>query len=240
MQKKIKILGIPFDNVTLEEALKEVEKMMSSEDQFHIATPNPEMLLEAQKNEKFRLVLQNTALNIPDGVGIILASIWLRKPLKQRVTGIDLMEKIIEKSKGKKIFLLGAAKGVAEKTAEIFQKKFPEVKIAGTHSGSPKVEDEKKIVNKINSSAAEILFVAYGAPAQELWIERNLKKMPTVKIAIGIGGAFDFITGIQKRAPKWMQKIGLEWLYRLLQEPKRTKRIINATIRFPIIFLRRD
>lgn len=232
MQKKVIILDIPFDNVTLEEAVQQVEKMMNSEGQFQIATPNPEMVLEAQKNEPFKKLLQKTALNIPDGMGIIFASKWLKTPLKERVTGTDLMKKIIEKSNGKKIFLLGAAEKTAEKTAEIFQNKFSKVQIVATHSGSPKKEDKEEIIKKINTSDAEILFVAYGAPAQELWIERNLKKMPKVKIAMGIGGAFDFIAGTRKRATGWMQQIGMEWLYRLIQEPKRIKRMYNAVIKF--------
>lgn len=241
MQEKIIILEIPFNNITLEEALEKTEALWDGDGQFQFATPNPEMLLEAQKNELFKKILQNSALNIPDGIGIIFASRWLKKPLKERVTGVDFMKKIIQKTGDpasplyrKKIFLLGGAEGIAEKTAEKLIQYFPHTQIIGTHSGTPKIEHEKEIIKKINNSEAEVLFVAYGAPAQELWIARNLKKMPKIKIAMGVGGTFDFIAAVKKRAPEWMQKIGLEWLYRLMQEPRRIKRIYNAVIKFPI------
>lgn len=249
MQKKIVILGVPFDDVTLQTAVKKSEEMIEKNGQFQIATPNPEMVLEAQKNEKFLKILQSTALNIPDGIGIVWASKWLSfrgkaASLSERVTGTDLMEKIIKKSSEKssplfqkKIFLLGAAERVAEKTKKIFEKKFPEIRITGCESRTPDKKDEENLIQKINDSQTEILFVAYGAPEQELWIARNLHKMPKVKIAIGVGGAFDFFAGIRKRAPKWMQKTGIEWLYRVIQEPRRIKRIYNAVIKFPLSFL---
>ncbi|MEK7545264.1 MAG: WecB/TagA/CpsF family glycosyltransferase [Patescibacteria group bacterium] len=249
MQKKIVILEVPFDQVTLETAVKKVEEMIESEGQFQIATPNPEMVLEARKNEKFLHLLQKTELNIPDGIGIVWASKWLKfrgkdDSLPQRVTGTDLMEKILKKSTEssshlfqKKVFLLGAAEGVAKKTKEIFEKKFPDIQITGFESGTPDEKDEEDLIQKINHSQAKILFVAYGAPKQEFWIARNLHKMPLIKIAIGVGGAFDFFAGIRKRAPDWMQKTGLEWLYRAIQEPRRIKRIYNAVIKFPLAFL---
>lgn len=159
---------------------------------------------------------------------------YIKKILPQRVTGTDLMEEICKKAPANnlKIFLLGAAEGTAEKTKEILEHKYPGIKIVGTFAGTPKEEDEKEIIEKINNSKAEVLFVAYGAPKQELWIHRNLPKIPQIKLAMGIGGAFNFIAKIRKRAPKLMQQIGLEWLYRLLQEPSRIHRIYNATIKF--------
>ena len=143
------------------------------------------------------------------------------------------MKKICKESK-KRIFLLGAEEGIAEDAAKKLK-----ANIVGTHSGSPKVEDEKEIIEKLNRLKPEILFIAYGAPAQELWIARNLKKIPSVKLAMGVGGSFDFIAGKTKRAPKWMQKLSIEWLYRLIKEPRRIKRILNATVRFPITFLKK-
>ncbi len=166
----------------------------------------------------------------------------LKTILPERVTGVDLMEKICEKAAkiNRKIFLLGADNGIAEKVKEILEKKYPGTKIVGTFAGSPKKEDENEIMKKINRTSPEILFVAFGAPKQELWILENLKKFPSVKLAIGVGGAFDFISKKRKRAPVFMQKIGLEWLFRLLQEPSRIKRIYNATIKFPITVLKKS
>lgn len=138
-----------------------------------------------------------------------------------------------------RIFFLGAQPGVAEKTAQTLQKNMglQSSQIAGTASGSPHSNDEEEMRKLINNAKPDILFVAFGAPKQELWLERNLPYLQTVKVAIGVGGAFDFIAGIRKRAPHWMQKLGIEWLYRVIQQPSRIRRIYNATVKFPIRIL---
>lgn len=268
--EKIKILKVKFDKVQLFEATEIALNLAKNKEKHFIATPNPEMLLEAGKNPKFLSVLNKSSLNVPDGTGILWAAKYLKviennrskllktikwilsllsallypsytkSELKERVTGVDLMEKICQKSSQEnlKIFLLGAKEGVAEKAKETLEKKYPNLKITGFHAGSPKESEEKTIINKINESEAQILFVAYGAPSQELWISRNLKKLHSIKLAMGVGGSFDFIANVRKRAPQWMQKIGLEWIYRLLQQPSRFKRIFNATIKFPVKILK--
>jgi N-acetylglucosaminyldiphosphoundecaprenol N-acetyl-beta-D-mannosaminyltransferase len=131
---------------------------------------------------------------------------------------------------------LGAADGVAEKTKEKLEI-MKHITIVGTYAGTPDPKNDSMLQNIINDAKPDLLFVAYGAPKQELWLERNLPHLRTIKVAMGVGGAFDFITGIRKRAPLWMRKIGLEWLFRVIQQPSRLKRIINATIIFPLIFL---
>jgi N-acetylglucosaminyldiphosphoundecaprenol N-acetyl-beta-D-mannosaminyltransferase len=158
----------------------------------------------------------------------------VRGELPERVTGIDLFSRIIEESQKHKwrIFLLGAKPGVAKKAVDIFVKKYPEVIFAGTYAGSPVTAEEDEIRSVINSSKADMLFVAYGSPAQELWISRNLPKLETVKMAMGVGGAFDFASENVKRAPRFMRKVGLEWLWRVIREPSRIKRIWNATYVF--------
>jgi len=261
-----KILKIRIDNISLKEATETALKWAQGDIKRMIATPNPEMILEAQKNHKFLRILNNSNLNIPDGTGLLWAAKYLKitektkfkaiklikwatsllaiaiyppyihSEIKERVTGADLMQEICKKS-GKlklKIFLLGAAEGVAEKGKNTLEKKYPEIKIVGTYAGKPLTTEDTKIIAKVDKSKADIIFVAYGAPSQEFWIARNLKKLKTIKLAIGIGGTFDYIAGVQKRSPRWMQKLGLEWLYRLLQQPKRLRRIYNATIKFPI------
>lgn len=269
-ENTVKVLKIRFDKVTLKEATEIAVKLAKSKNQSYITTPNPEILLESLKNPKFAKILNNSKLNIPDGTGILWATKYLditknnkskfikilkwifslkihlfypkyiRSVLKERVTGVDLMEKICEKAhrNNLKIYLLGAKEGTAEKVKGILEKKYSGIQIVGTFSGSPSPEEEKEITNLIKESNANVLFVAYGAPKQELWIARNLKKMPQVKLAIGIGGAFNFIAGILKRAPEFMQKMGIEWLYRLFQEPSRIKRIYNATVKFSIKVLK--
>lgn len=259
MQKTIKVLDIPFANTTLEEASSFIVELVKKGKDGYVCTPNPEMLLESQKNPEFKKVLQCSVMNIPDGIGILWAAThihkkssklkmfltlpliaiyprYFKKVLRERVTGADLVQKICEKVAKENIncFFLGASPGIAKKAAEILEEKYPGLSINGTYSGSPREEEMNEIIKRIDESDADILFVAYGAPAQELWIAKAIKKLKTVNIAIGIGGTFDFISGIRKRSPKWMQKLGLEWLYRLIQEPSRWKRIYNATIKFPI------
>jgi len=158
----------------------------------------------------------------------------IRKPLKERVTGADLFRQIVDRSQKKKwkLFLLGASKGVAEKAIKNLSKLYPDAHFSGSFAGSPSEQDEEAICDLINEAKPDLLFVAYGSPEQEFWIYRNLFKLDSVKVAIGVGGTFDFYAGKVKRAPGWMQKMGLEWLWRLFREPKRFSRIWNATIRF--------
>lgn len=242
-EEKIEILGVRFDNVSLQEATDKAIKIAKGSAQAYITTPNPEIVVEAVKNPIFLEVLNDSALNVPDGTGILLASRYIskRKVLKERVTGIDLMMEICKRSGNEnlKIFLLGASETAGEKAKQRLEEKYPDIKIVGRLSKSPKEEDEKEIIDTINHSGADILFVAFGAPKQELWIAKNLQKLTSIHLAIGVGGAFDFISGTKKRAPKIFRKIGLEWLIRLIQEPKRTKRIWNATVKFPYEILRR-
>jgi len=270
--KQLEILHVRFDNVTNKEALDKALEFAKENKQVYITTSNPEFLLEAENNHKFREVLNNSSLNIPDGIGILWASKYIdatkttksktvkilkwigsilsvpfyprytRTVLKERVTGTDLMENICRESAkyGYRIFLLGAKEGTAELTKEILEKRYDGLNIVGTFSGTPRQEDEQEIVKKINATTPDILFVAYGAPNQELWISRNLQKMTSVHLAVGIGGAFNFIAGIRKRAPKFMQTLGIEWLYRLIQEPSRIKRIYNATIKFSTKVLKKS
>lgn len=269
--KKIKILDIPFDVCTKDEALARVLDVLTKrghEGQKQIVTPNPEMLLEAQKNPAFLETLQRAWLSIPDGIGILWASTvqeiargnsslvkfmkalftlatlafypkFCTKVFPERVTGTDLMESICAVSRGHHIpiFLLGAKPGIAEKVKEILEIRYRGVNIVGTFSGSPSEDDFVAIQALVAETQPQILFVAYGSPSQELWITEHLKKFKSVKIAMGVGGAFDFIAGERKRAPKWMQQTGIEWLYRVIQEPSRWKRIWNATVKFPIYFL---
>lgn len=259
MQKKIEIFNIPFSSTTLKDASSFVISKVKKGKVGYICTPNPEMLLEAQKNPEFKKVLQHSLLNIPDGIGILWAATniynkssklkalltlpliaiypgYFKKVLKARVTGADLVDTICKNIAKENIncFFLGAAPGVARKAAEILEKRYPGLSINGTYSGSPKDEEMDDIIKMIDEHDTDILFVAYGAPTQEIWISKAIRKSKTINIAIGIGGTFDFISGKRIRSPKWMQKLGLEWLYRLIQEPSRWKRIYNATIKFPI------
>lgn len=158
----------------------------------------------------------------------------VRSVLKQRITGVDLFKKIVNGSEdyGWRVFLLGASKGVADRVIKKFSKTHAKAKFVGCFAGTPREEDEEEICKTINEVKPDILFVAYGSPEQEFWIHRNLFKLNSVKVAIGVGGAFDFWSGKVKRAPNFLQRIGLEWLWRLTREPKRFIRIWNATVKF--------
>ena len=228
MTLRLQILGIPIDAVTLDEVIERLQAFVTSSEQHHVMTPNPEMLVEARKNPEFRAVLQKTSLNLPDGTGLLWAAKKQGVHLPERVTGVDVLEAFANRIEAK-LFLLGAAPGVAEEAAKKLKN------VVGTFSGSPEMTDD--IVNRVNASGANALFVAYGAPKQDLWIAQNLFRMPNVKLAMGVGGAFDFLAGKRKRAPKWMQSAHLEWLYRLIKEPSRIGRIFNAVVVFPWLVL---
>ncbi len=236
MASRVSIFGVPIDAVTLEEACDHLCRMLDGGGQHHVLTPNPEMLLAARSNEIFRSVLQSSALNAPDGYGLILASIFLGDPLPERVSGIDLLFSLCRRTEGP-IFLLGAAEGVAARAAETLRASHNDLIIAGTHSGSPNPSEEDSILQNINGSGAKVLFVAFGSPKQDLWIARNLSRMPGIRVAMGVGGSFDFLAGVRSRAPYWMRSTGLEWLWRLLQEPRRFRRILRAVFLFPLLVL---
>lgn len=221
----VSILGVRIHDVNYDQTLKILQEMALSGHPHHIMTVNPEFIMLAKKDEEFRRTLEHADLIIPDGVGIVLAAKILGTPIKERVTGVDTVMKLAHAAGdlGLSIFLLGAAPGVAEKTAVILQQASPGLTIAGTYSGSPRPEEENTICSIIEKVRPHILLVAYGPPKQDLWIARTQSRLK-IPVAIGVGGTFDFIAGIAQRAPRWMQRIGLEWLYRLIREPRRWRR----------------
>lgn len=228
------ILGIRVHNVTMPEAIAIIESMVTDGNQHQIITANAEIIMAAQENEKYRSTLNGASLAFPDGMGVLLASKLIGKPLTERVTGVDATRHIadIARRRGFRLFLLGAAEGVAERAASKLRHDFPGVNIVGTYSGSPHPDEDKEICAIIERANPHIIFVAYGAPKQELWVARNLPKL-NARIALSIGGTFDFIAGDIPRAPLWMQKSGLEWFFRLLQEPRRWRRML-ALPRFAV------
>lgn len=232
------VLGVKVDNLTPAEALFEARDFLYDGKQHKIFTPNPEMLVKAQKDEYFKKILNTGDLNLCDGFGI---SLFFKI---KRIPGADFMLELCQlaEKEGRGIYLLGG--GANEAAAVGIKNIFPNLKIAGLDIGS--VIDELKIenagndetINKINSAKPDVLFVGFGMGKQEKWIHENLSKMPSVKVAMGVGGSLDFLSGKIKRAPCWMRNIGLEWLYRLFQEPWRFPRILNATIKFLLLVLK--
>ncbi len=223
----VTILNVRIDNVTYVDAMARVQTFLREPGLHQIATVNPEFVVIAQTNAEFRRVLNTTALNVPDGVGLLWASRHLGTPLRERVAGQELVDRIaaLAAERGTRVFFLGAREGIAERAAAALAAKHPRLQIAGCYAGSPAREEEDNIVARVNAANAQILFVAYGPPKQELWIARNAARLaPRVSVAMGVGGTFDTLAGIVPRAPQWIRNAGFEWTYRLLREPRRFKR----------------
>jgi N-acetylglucosaminyldiphosphoundecaprenol N-acetyl-beta-D-mannosaminyltransferase len=224
----VTILGVPIHSVSMVQTMALVHQFMARPSCNQIATVNPEFVMRAQQDPGFMTVLQNADLCIADGIGLLYASRWLGTPLPERVPGSELVYRLAEEAAqhGWRLFLLGAAPGVAEEAAAVFQARYPELIIAGTYAGSPDLAENDRIVDMIEASYADLLFVAYGAPKQDKWIARNRTALSGVRLAIGVGGSLDFVAGRAQRAPAWVQNIGLEWLHRLVKEPWRWRRML--------------
>lgn len=241
------VLGVRVDVVTQKQALDLIEQMvarrragLATGDTLpcqQVVTLNTEFVMEARRNRAFREVINTAALVIADGIGIVWATHLGKMPVPERIAGTDTVQALANRCarRGYRLYLLGAAPGIAEQAAERLQAIAPGLEIAGTYAGSPALEEEDAILQRLRDANADVVCVAYGAPAQDLWIKRNLARLP-VAVAMGVGGAFDFLSGRQRRAPRSMQRLGLEWLYRLYREPWRWKRML-AIPRFMLIVL---
>lgn len=220
------LLGVRIDNVTMEQAVKKTEEFLA-EDKFHfICTPNPEMVMVAQYDEEFRKILNSSELNIPDGYGIVWAADKIGEPLEERVAGYDFIHKIFELGQDMDIsfYFLGSKPGVAEAAKEKIEVEYLGIEVDGTNDGYFSVEEEKELIKRINEVAPDVLLVAMGAPKQERFIYKYRDKLKC-KIAIGVGGCFDVISGNVKRAPRFFINLHLEWLYRGLTDFRRFKRL---------------
>lgn len=242
------VLGVRVDRVTQQQALNSIEQIVARWRERtdtdatlscqQVVTLNPEFVMEAQRNAPFRRCINEAALVVADGGGVVWATRYLHAPVPERITGVDTITELAKRcaTTGYRLYLLGAAPGIAEMAAQQLQQRFPGVQIAGTYAGSPALAEEDEIIERIRAAQADILCVAYGAPAQDLWIYRNLTRLP-VAVAMGVGGAFDFLAGKQQRAPQWMRRVGIEWLYRLYREPRRWRRILVAVPQFGLTVL---
>lgn len=217
MKNKIFLLGVGFNNLRIHDVLELMIKgLEKSEEKYYIVTPNPEILVLANNNPVYKKVINNAKLALPDGIGVMMASRLLSKPLRWRIHGVDLMESICREVSKRPITVgfLGGGANVAESAAECLRVKYPGLKVNFT-------EEEWNFEKK--HPETDILFVAFGSPKQEIWIAENLSRLP-VKVAIGVGGAFDFVSRKVRRAPVLVRKIGLEWLFRLIIQPWRIER----------------
>jgi N-acetylglucosaminyldiphosphoundecaprenol N-acetyl-beta-D-mannosaminyltransferase len=228
------VLGVRVDRLSQQQTLDMIEQIIVSRRASgntlpcqQIITVNTEFVMAAQQNAEFRHTINTAALVIADGIGVVWATHYVDSPAPERITGTDTLVALTKRcaQKGHRLYLLGAAPGVAEQAAERLQALAPGLEIAGTYAGSPTPAEEDAILERIHAANADVLCVAYGAPAQDLWIHRNLSRL-SVAVAMGVGGAYDFLSGRQCRAPRAMQRMGLEWLYRLYREPWRWQRML--------------
>jgi N-acetylglucosaminyldiphosphoundecaprenol N-acetyl-beta-D-mannosaminyltransferase len=216
------VAGCPVDIVDFEAAVAELCRRVDLRIRTHVVFVNAAKVVKYSRDERLRNIMDRASLLLADGVPVVWASKLGHKPLKKRVAGIDLMERMISVSteRGYKVFLLGATQKVILKTVDVLRNQFPALQIAGYRNGYFTPEDEPGIIAEINASGADLLLLGMGTPQKEFWADRNLSKLE-VAICQGVGGSFDVVAGVTTRAPSWMQTCGLEWLYRFLKEPGR-------------------
>lgn len=237
----IYVLGVRVDRLSQQQVLDRIEQFIARRRATgnqalcqQVITVNAEFVMTAQQRTDFRIAINEAALVLPDGMGVVWATLLMGQPTPERITGVDTLVALAKRcvALGYRLYLLGAAPGVAEVAGARLQELAPGLEIAGTYAGSPASAEEDAIIERIRVARADVLCVAYGAPAQDLWIWRNLSRLP-VAVAMGVGGAYDFLSGRQRRAPRVMQRMGLEWLYRLYREPWRWRRML-ALPRFAV------
>ena len=226
---RIDVLGVGFDNVNMEEAVAAGMALLQGEKASYVVTPNPEIVEVCRQDPAAMEAVRNADLVLPDGIGVVKGAAILGTPLKGRVPGIEFASGLMEKMavSGHSLFLLGAKPGVAEMAAEKLSKKYPGLRIAGTHDGYFK--DDAPVVSEIAASGADCVFVCLGAPKQEFWMRRN-GEATGAKLLCGIGGSLDVFAGVVERAPKFWCDHNLEWFYRLCKEPKRIGRMMKLPL----------
>ena len=225
MQHSVAVLGLPLANVTAEEAVEQIEKLILSGGTHQVATANLDFWLNSLKDVHLHRIIAGCSLVLPDGMPLVWISRLLGHPLKERVSGVDMVPMLAELSakKGYGIYLLGGREGVAERASKVLQETFPGVNIVGHHA--PALADLERMdhgdtLERIRAAKPDILLVAFGNPKQEKWIRMHSRRLG-VPVSIGIGGSMDILVGDVNRAPRWMQRSGLEWLGRCIQEPSR-------------------
>ncbi len=231
----VEIVGIPVQRVEYDALLALMGEWIEQDDAGapvrQICTVNPEFVVDAQRDANFRRVLLASDLNVADGVGIELAARLLGKPLPGRVTGSDGIYRIAEfaAQRGWGVYFLGAAPGVAERAASILKRQNSALRVAGAYSGSPNAWEWLEIRRRLLQARPDVLLVAFGHPRQDFWIHVHRDELPA-RVAIGVGGSFDFVAGVATRAPVWMRRWGIEWLHRLVTQPWRWRRMLKLPV----------
>jgi len=241
----VTIMGVPFSKMTMDETIRHLgeiaDRPAPPSGLYHVVTANPEIVTAANKDPKLMRILHEAGLITPDGIGIVLASRWKKDPVPERVTGYDMLLRLLDAGNRKRwsFYFLGTDEATSRKAVETIAARYPNVRIAGRHNGYFRPEEEPGIVESIAAAAPDFLIVAMGAPAAEFWIWRNKEKLGA-KIVMGVGGSLDIIGGKAKRAPELWQRLNIEWLYRLLSQPSRWRRQLVLPVFAMRAFLRRN
>ena len=227
MKNRVQILGVGVDPVTMVEAIERIEEFYSARVPKLIATANAEMLMRSTHDEELRAILNSADLVVPDGAGTVWAAHHLGYEMPERVAGYDLAQELMRRApeRGRRIYFFGSAPGVAEKARAKAEKLYPGISIVGTRNGFFTAEDEPEIISAIKKAQPDLLLAALGVPKQEKWLAAHLNEL-NVPVSIGVGGTLDVMAGVMKRAPVWMQRAKLEWLFRAMLQPKRAGRLL--------------
>lgn len=236
------ILGIPVDTVDLDGAIDRMAEWLRSSEPClrHVVTVNPEFVIAARRDPLFREVLGKASLATADGIGIVMASRILALPIRDRVAGVDLVEGLAARPpENCRMFFLGAAQGVAAEAKRVLEQRYRNVRIVGTYAGSPNDDAFGIIERQLADAQATVLLVAFGHPRQDLWIDRHREWLDAhgILIAVGVGGTFDYLSGRVPRAPYLVRRLGFEWLFRLVRQPRRWRRQLALPL-FVILVLR--
>ncbi len=224
---RVEILGVEVDSLTMKQAVERVQRFIDEKKNALVATANAEMLMRTTIDEELKDILNNADLVVPDGAGTVWASNYLGVPMPERVAGYDLAQELMREApaRGDRIYFFGSAPGVADKAREKAMELYPGIKIVGTRNGYFKEEDEPEIIAEIKAARPDILLAALGVPKQEKWLNKYRQELQ-VPVSMGVGGTLDVMAGVMERAPLWMQKAKLEWLFRGLKQPSRAGRLM--------------
>ncbi|MEN6413686.1 MAG: WecB/TagA/CpsF family glycosyltransferase [Veillonellales bacterium] len=227
MKNRIAVLNTQINAVTMEEAVSLIEKFIQERVPHLVATANAEMVMLAEKDKELAEILKNADLIVPDGAGVVWAARHQGYIVPERVAGYDLVQYLLKRSaaKGYRVFLFGGSPGIADRARIVAEQYYKGVKILGTCNGFFDAKREQEIIQMIQSVQPDILLVALGVPKQEKWLARHMSQL-NVPVSIGVGGTFDVMSGVMKRAPLWMQRANIEWLFRLISQPKRAMRML--------------
>jgi N-acetylglucosaminyldiphosphoundecaprenol N-acetyl-beta-D-mannosaminyltransferase len=237
--RRVDILGVGFDRVALVDAVAEIERRLDAGLRTFIITANPEFVMLCRDDREVAAIAERADLVVPDGTGAVMAARMLGDPLPGRAPGRLLVDRVaaVATERGLSLFLLGAAPGVAERAAATLRRRHPELRIAGTYAGS--ADDDGDVLPRVAAAVPDVVLVAFGMPKQERWIDRNLARLPSARIAVGVGGSLDYLAGAAKAPPAVIHAIGLEWLWRLARDPKRWRRQRVLPLFVLLVLLRR-